>query len=106
MGLFLGRVFESSGGWRWGTSFRLGGQGGNRDYAVDLTSVNNNIENRVMSREHNHASGLKCVLTARSRPIVNKMGELRLMVDDVEPYIIGITIDICYIFRSSVGILS
>ena len=52
--------------------------------------MNNNIENRVMSSGNNPVSGLKCVcLNARS--IVNKMGELRLMVEDVEPDIIGIT---------------
>ena len=52
--------------------------------------MNNNIENRVMSSGHSPVSGLKCVcLNARS--IVNKMGELRLMVEDVEPDIIGIT---------------
>ena len=52
--------------------------------------MNNNIDNRVMSSGHNAVSGLKCVcLNARS--IVNKMGELRLMVEDVEPDIIGIT---------------
>ena len=43
-----------------------------------------------MSSGHNPVSGLKCVcLNARS--LVNKMGELRLMVEDVEPDIIGIT---------------
>ena len=43
-----------------------------------------------MSSGHNPVSGLKCVcLNARS--IVNKMGELRLMVEDVEPDITGIT---------------
>ena len=44
-----------------------------------------------MSSEHNPVSGLKCVcLNARS--IVNKMGELQFMVDNVEPPdIIGIT---------------
>ena len=52
--------------------------------------MNDNIENMVMSSGHNPVSGLKCVcLNARS--IVNKMGELRLMVEDVEPDIIGIT---------------
>ena len=29
--------------------------------AVDLASVNNNIENRVISSGHNPVSGLKCV---------------------------------------------
>ena len=91
---------ESSGGWHWETAFKLGGKGGayskrgsqgeNRDYAVDLASVNNNIENRVMSNEHNPVSGLKCV-SLNARSIVNKMGELRHMVEDVEPGIIGIT---------------
>ena len=45
--------------------------------------MNNNIANRVMSSGYNPVSGLKCVcLNARS--IVNKMGELSLMVEDVE----------------------
>ena len=52
--------------------------------------MNNNIENRFRSSKLSPVSGLKCVcLNARS--IVNKMGELRLMVEDVEPDIIGIT---------------
>ena len=36
-------------------------QGVNRDYAVDLTNVNNIKENRVISSDHNPVSGLKCV---------------------------------------------
>ena len=52
--------------------------------------MNDNIENRVMSSGHTPVSGLKCVcLNARS--VVNKMGELRLTVEDVEPDIIGIS---------------
>ena len=43
-----------------------------------------------MSNENNPVSGIKCVYL-NARRIVNKMGELRLMVEDVEPDIIGIT---------------
>ena len=44
--------------------------------------MNDNIENMVMSSGHTPVSGLKCVcLNARS--VVNKMGELRLTVEDV-----------------------
>ena len=76
--------------------------------------MKNNIENRVMSSGHNPVSGLKCVCMCvcvracvhacvracvrvcvraclNARNIVHTMGELRLMVDDVEPDIIGIT---------------
>ena len=43
-----------------------------------------------MSSVHDPVAGLKCVCL-NTRSIVNKMGELRLMVEDVEPDIIGIT---------------
>ena len=52
--------------------------------------MNINIDNSVMSSGHNPVSGLKCVcLNARRK--VNKMGELRLMVEDEASCIIGIT---------------
>ena len=52
-----------------GDVIKLGGKGGaylnkgshGENYAVDLTSVNNDIGNRVMSSGHNPVSGLKCV---------------------------------------------
>ena len=74
-----------------GDSFKLDLQGGYTDNSDSKGTGNESTRNSTKdSMEYCSETGYKCVcLNARS--IVNKRNELNIMVEDTDPYIIGIT---------------